>query len=279
MNKSQIIAYYDQTEIDYRLIWHLDNEMAMHYGFWDKGVKSLAQALQRENEVLAQKGKIKKKDLVLDAGCGVGGSSIFLAKKYGCRVVGITLSQKQMMKAKANAIKHQVNHLTDFQVMDFTRTSFENNTFDVVWAIESVCHAFSKKQFIKEAYRILNKGGRLILADFFVKDNLDSAGERAISRWLKCWSVESIESMENFQRFIKETGFKKVIAKDMTQQIMPSAKRLYAYFFPSLLIGWGLKVLGLRSKVQDGNLMSAYYQYQALKRDLWRYGVFYAQKR
>lgn len=278
MNKDKIIDYYDQTEIDYRLIWHLDSQMAMHYGFWDKTTKNFIQALQRENEILSQIVKIKRSDLVLDAGCGVGGSSIYLAKKYGCRVVGVTLSRQQVVKAKDNAIKHQVDHLTEFKVTDFTKTKFKSNTFDVVWAVESVCHTPSKQKFIKESFRILKKDGRLILADFFVKDKFSFTEEKIVSSWLKGWSVKSLESMERFQRFLKETGFKNVITKNMTGKIRPSAKRMYVYYFPGLVVGWGLKLLGLRSKVQNDNIWAAYYQYQALKRNLWEYGVFYAQK-
>lgn len=84
---------------------------------------------------------------------------------------------------------------------------------------------------------------------------------------------------ESFERFLKEVGFKQVIAKDMTKEIMPSAKRLYTYFFPGFLIGVVLRALNFRSEVQNDNLRSAYYQYQTLKKHLWRYGVFYAQKK
>src|SRR3989338_7530437 len=93
--KKQIIKYYEDTEVDYRWVWDLRRSLALHYGYWDEKVSNYRQALARENEILAEKAGINKEDFILDAGCGVGGSSIFLAKKYGCKVVGITLSQKQ----------------------------------------------------------------------------------------------------------------------------------------------------------------------------------------
>jgi tocopherol O-methyltransferase len=78
--------YYDYCHKDFKRVWHLDRCMAMHMGFWDAGTKRLRDALLKENEILAKQAVVAAKDRVLDAGCGVGGSSIFLAAHYGCHV-------------------------------------------------------------------------------------------------------------------------------------------------------------------------------------------------
>lgn len=279
MNNKQVVDYYDQTEIDYRLIWHLSSEMAMHYGFWDRKVSNLKQALQRENQVLSFMAQIKKSDIVLDAGCGVGGSSIYLAKKIGCRVMGITLSQKQAETASANALRNKVDHLTDFQVMDFTDTKFKEASFDVVWAIESVCHAQNKAKFVKESFRLLKKGGRLILADGFAdKSNYLGKEKEWMEKWLTGWGVDFLEVADNFKKYLTEAGFKKISFKDVTWRVMPSSKRLYKYFFPAFLITKIAQLFKLRNKIQTGNVISAYYQYKVLKKGLAEYGIFYAQK-
>lgn len=279
MNKKQIVDYYDQTEIDYRLVWYLNSQMAMHYGFWDKTTQNFQQALQRENEILSQIAKIKKSDLVLDAGCGVGGSAIFLAKKYGCRVFGITLVPKQVKEARENSKKHQVDHLTKFKVVDFTKTSFANESFGVVWAIESVCHAQDKQKFTQESFRVLKKEGRLIIADWFLTKERHSVYEKSLmDKWLKGWGVGFLQSAATFKQFLAEAGFKKIKFKDVTKNILPSSKRLYLYFFPGLVVTKVMEALGLRNKIQTANVMSAYYQYKLLQRNLWQYGIFYAQK-
>ena len=75
--KSAIVEYYDTCEGDYRIFWDLDRSLAMHAGYWDSETKTLADALKRENEILAELAGVTSSDYVLDAGCGVGGSSIF----------------------------------------------------------------------------------------------------------------------------------------------------------------------------------------------------------
>ena len=75
----KIIQYYIDTENSYKDSWDLNNSLAIHYGYWDDKVNSFPQSLLRMNEVMIEAADITAKDKVLDAGCGVGGSSIFMA--------------------------------------------------------------------------------------------------------------------------------------------------------------------------------------------------------
>lgn len=79
----RIVQYYQDTENAYKDSWDLNNSLAIHYGYWDEGVKSFPESLLRMNEIMMQTAVIQSTDLVLDAGCGVGGSSIYLASKLG----------------------------------------------------------------------------------------------------------------------------------------------------------------------------------------------------
>ena len=74
-----VVRYYERCETDYRWLWDLDRSLAMHVGIWDAHTRTLREALARQNEILAEHAAIGAGDRVLDAGCGVGGSAIFLA--------------------------------------------------------------------------------------------------------------------------------------------------------------------------------------------------------
>lgn len=277
--KNEIVNYYNNTELDYKVIWDLKHSQALHYGYWDKEATTYRKALVRENEILADKVNIKNTNLVLDAGCGVGGSSIFLAKKYGCKVIGITLSEKQKEIATKNAARCRVSELVEFRVMDFENMTFQKETFDVVWAIESICHANSKKSFLENAFRVLRAGGQLIVADFFaVKDSYPPKDRFILEKWLSGWSVNFIEYKENFIKFAEITGFEEISFSNVTQNIVPSSKYLYKMFFPAIFIGKIFKFFGLVNKYQIRNIWAAYYQYRALKKNLWLYGIFHAKK-
>jgi cyclopropane fatty-acyl-phospholipid synthase-like methyltransferase len=279
MNKKEIVRYYEACESDYRLFWDLDSSLAMHAGFWDKKTKTLRDALRRENEVLAEIAHIRTTDHVLDAGCGVGGSAIFLAQRYQCQVTGITLSAKQVLRAQEYLARFKPSPYPHFYVMDYTATSFPDQSFDVIWALESVCHAQDKNAFIREAFRLLKPGGRLIVADGFLCTTDQSVIERQkMQTWLQGWGVSTLETLTNFHSYLKTAHFQSIRYFDMTTQVTPSSRRLYLYSIPSIFLSKIAEKVGWRNSLQTANLYSARYQYQMLKKKIWQYGVFYAEK-
>jgi tocopherol O-methyltransferase len=149
---------------------------------------------------------------------------------------------------------------------------------DVVWAIESVCHAEDKLAFLKEAYRILRPGGSLIMADFFKKDGLQGADAQIIQDWAHGWAVPDFSTMEKFKEQMSNAGFTGVSIEDATENIKPSARRLYRSYFLGVI---GAKLYALFNKpteLSKKNVTTAYLQYKGLKKDLWRYYIIHAQK-
>lgn len=279
MNKSEITSYYESSEKDYKWVWHLNSQLAMHYGYWDKSTNNLRQALRNENRILAQKISIDTSDIVLDAGCGVGGSSIYLAENYGCSVTGITIVESQLKTATENAELKGLSKLVRFEKQDFTKTSFKNNTFTVVWGIESVCHAEDKSRFINEAYRILKPGGRLVVADgFSQKVDLLVNEKHHMTKWLNGWGVESLDTVKYFNELLKKAGFSDIESINVTDKVIKSSKRLYVYSFPAYGVDFVLRMLRLRNKVAQKNVHAARYQYITLKNNLWSYNIVTATK-
>ncbi|MCS6822343.1 MAG: methyltransferase domain-containing protein [Microscillaceae bacterium] len=281
ISPQQVVEYYEKCEVAYRDVWDLNNSLAMHYGYWDASVRRLPQSLHRMNEVLAQVACVRRGERVLDAGCGVGGSAIFLAKQYGCEVEGITLLETQVQKAIVYAQQRGVSDKVRFSVQDYTQTGFEARSFDLVWAVESVCHAIDKQAFLQEAYRLLKKGGRLLVADGFCTDKALSPKESALLlTWTSNWAIPHLASVHSFEHKIRQVGFQAVNFQDFTPNIFPSSRRLYFFAHLALLYGYLCKLVGkpYGNPHTIANTRGAKAQYQALKRGLWKYGVFVAKK-
>jgi len=270
----KIIQYYKDTENAYKDSWDLNNSLAIHYGYWDEKVKSFPQSLLRMNEVMMEAAQIKSTDNVLDAGCGVGGSSIFIATALGCKVTGITLSERQVAHATANAKKKGVEQLVDFKPMNYCATSFPDESFDVVWGCESICYADTKEQFIKEAYRLLKPGGRLVVADGFVTD-FKNNDNPIIRKWIDGWQVNYLESPQRFEGFMQAAGFDKINYRNISKEAAHSSRRLYRFYFLAMLyLGWKkINFSKPATDMQKKNIRACKYQYKGMKKGLWQYGI------
>ncbi len=74
----RVNKYYDSTVIDYKTVWTGSKDLAMHFGYYDDGIKSHKDSLLKMNEVLAKLANISKNDRVMDAGCGYEGRRLCL---------------------------------------------------------------------------------------------------------------------------------------------------------------------------------------------------------
>lgn len=274
-----IVTYYDQCYWDYRTSWLNSKNLAIHYGYWDLATKTHSQSLLNMNRVLAEKANIQPEEKILDAGCGIGGSAIWLAERYGAQVTGITLSQTQAKLAGRHAERRGVGRLVQFKVADFCHTPFEDGSFDVVWGIESICHALDKKAFIQEAHRLLKPGGRLVCSDGYAKKRAFSEEEWKIIRiCLDGWEIPNLATPEEFRRYLEECRFSAICFKDVTENILPSSRRLYRTALLTFPMHKIMAWLKLRTRSQSGNFYTALNQYRIFKEGISCYGVFCARK-
>ena len=267
-SKQDIINYYHQNEFGYKL-WGPN----MHYGYWENDIKTQRQASLRFNEVMAKTAAITSKDHILDAGCGVGGASIFLAKTFGCRATGITITPRQVHLARRNAERVGVSHLVDFHEMDYHHTTFPDQTFSVVWGLESICYA-DKKEFIKEAFRVLKDSGRLVVGDGFAsKEHYEGKDAKLMQRWLDGWIVNALKTPAKFTQYSLETGFRETFYRNVTEQVRKTSRIMMYVSLPFLPLHILDKFIRLQYPTD-----ACWNQYFAMKKKLWEYGIFLAKK-
>lgn len=273
-----IADYYNQTFQHYQFWWKMDRALAVHYGLWHPETRNFIDALENTNVALAKLAEIPVGSRVLDAGCGVGGSAFFLAKTLECRVSGITLSEKQLAYAIDQNAKKNLGHLVDFSLQDYTQTCFPDESFDVVWAIESLTSSPHKNKFAQEAGRILKPGGTLVLADYFRRpETSDPKGWMEL--WRLSWSLAPILELADFVNEIQLAGFSLQKNIDVTTNIMPTAKRMYLASLLGALPSFIYNNLFKTSRFAKNHYKSGYYQFKALQQQLWNYRLLSFRKK
>jgi ubiquinone/menaquinone biosynthesis C-methylase UbiE len=96
---------------------------------------------------------------VLEVGCGVGLSTCHLAKKYGCRVTGVDLSEKMVAWTRQRAQRKGLKQLITAQTADANQLPFEDNFFDVVLSESVTAFPTDKQHVVNEYTRVAKAGG------------------------------------------------------------------------------------------------------------------------
>lgn len=248
------------------------------------GYKNFIDAkLDFSKEMLAWSGATKPKR-ILDVGCGIGGTSRFLARAFPeAEILGITLSPEQVARATALAREAGLTNVR-FEVANALDMPFEDGTFDLVWGCESGEHMPDKRKYVEEMSRVLAPGGNLVIAVWCERDPVPTFTneERTSLKFLyEEWSHPYFISINAFGRLLEETGHLDiVVTDDWTEQTLPSWRH-------SVWVGvWSpwywMKVTAQRPKAFLGFVRDAYTlerYHRAMKRGLLTYGMMKARKK
>ena len=160
---------------------------------------------------IIEKADIKPDSKVLEVACNMGTTLIYIAKKYGCDIIGVDLDENALEKAKENIKENGLQEKVKVMKADAFSLPFNDSSFDVVIneAMLTMLLRDKKEIALKEYYRVLKPGGVLITQDVVLfTDNADRAKELRIglSRAIHV-NVEPLVSEQWRERFEK-VGFK-----------------------------------------------------------------------
>ena len=219
---------------------------------------------------------------VLDVGCGVGGTSRYIAKQLGpnAEITGITLSPNQVKRATELAEEQGVPN-AKFTVMNALEMDFPDNSFDVVWACESGEHMPDKKAYINEMMRVLKPGGKFVMATWCQRDDREvpfsKKDERDLRFLYEEWTHPYFISIEAYKDLIDDTGLmNEVTTADWNEQTIASWRHSVwvGIYDPR---GFIFKPTKYLKCVRDAYCLER--MHRAFDRGLMQYGMFAATKK
>jgi SAM-dependent methyltransferase len=211
----------------------------MRRAVWAKGVESLPQAVEYVNSLVAAEvsaraaGNRGEEVRVLDIGCGVGGSLIFLAGTVGAglRGIGVTISPRQAEIAHRQARQHGLSEKLLFLAADFGAVS-GLPPFHLAFAIESFVHFSTPNAFFSAAARSLAPGARLIVVDDFLSGSSLARKERGlVETFRNCWLLPSLCVVGDAARAAAACGMRLVDDRNLSSCLsgIPLGARLGAW--------------------------------------------------
>jgi ubiquinone/menaquinone biosynthesis C-methylase UbiE len=166
-------------------------------------------------EALARRAGIAGDSRVLDVCAGLGGPARFLASRYGCRVVGIDLTESRCRSATRLTRMVRLTRRVAFVRGDAAALPFNSGSFTAVVSQEGWLHIPDKGRVLRECSRVLAEGGRLAFTDWTAGPTLTSRERSQLRQWM---ATVRIESLDGYRRLLDRAGFVRIEAEDLTPE-------------------------------------------------------------
>lgn len=267
----QIQQFYDASSGLWEDIWGEH----MHHGYYGadgtKKIERRQAQIDLIEEVLRWSGMDYKGDCknILDVGCGIGGSSLYLAGKFCANVSGITLSPVQAQRARERAREFGLSSRVDFQVADALDMPFADNSFDLIWSLESGEHMPDKVKFLQECYRVLKPGGTMIVVTWchrpIENTPLTIEEQKHLEEIYRVYCLPYVISLPEYEAIARNLPLENLRVDDWSKAVAPfwnvvidSAFNFQA-IWGLLLSGWstiqGALSLGLMQRGYESGLI------------------------
>lgn len=182
---------------------------------------------------------------LLDAGCGVGMTACYLAKKIGCKVVGVDIRDEMIARSKERASREGVEGGVEFRVADVQDLPFEDALFDVVISESVTAFPEDKRRAVSEYARVTKPGGYVGLNE---------------TTWLKTPTPKEVveyifrgtggckpETADGWKELLEDAGLRDIVLK--TDKIATLSQ-----------IGGEIRMMGFAGLKAYGSLLSLYFK-------------------
>ena len=154
---------------------------------------------------VAELAKLGASDLVLDVGCGLGGTARYLSEKFKCNVVGIDLTEEYISIGKKLTEFVGLSDRVELRHGSALNIPYEDESFDIVWTEHVQMNIADKNRFYSEIARVLKPGGRLLFHDIF-----RGPGDPPFypTPWAENESISALTTEREARSIIEQVGLK-----------------------------------------------------------------------
>jgi ubiquinone/menaquinone biosynthesis C-methylase UbiE len=161
--------------------------------------------------------RLNETSTVLEIACGSGGPALFMARTTGCRITAVDNNTSAIETGSRLAQEQGLDSRVQFQYADASQPlPFEDASFDAVVCIDAINHLPGRLQVLKEWYRVLKPGGRILFTDPITITGLLTNEEIAVRSSIGLFLFAPPDEDD---RLIREAGFELVLREDVTDNV------------------------------------------------------------
>jgi arsenite methyltransferase len=202
---------------------------------------------------------IERDTHVLDVGCGAGATSCYLAKVFGCSVVGVDLRESMIDLSNERAREEGVEDKVEFRVADVLDLPFEDAHFDVVLCESVATFVEDKGKMVSELVRVVKLGGYVGLNE---------------EVWLKppskvIWEIKpDVLTADNWKALLRQAGLQDMVTKIYKFDARREASQMKRYRFVDM---WRMFSRSLSLYLRSPAFRTYMKRQRRLPRDVFEY--------
>jgi cyclopropane-fatty-acyl-phospholipid synthase len=246
--------------------YFLDARMKYSSGLYEEDGVGLDQAQEHKLDFIASQLRLGRESRLLDIGCGWGSLTLYAAQVRGSQVVGITPAPQQAayVRARAQALGVADRVEVICAQIDEGAAELPSAGFDGIGMVGSIVHFRDKAETLRQAYRVLRKGGLVYLSEscfrnaarerefaerpgtLFVRDTIFGWGELLpVSRYV-AWFEDAGFSLtgltdltDHYARTIEDWRTNALRNRAQLEAIEPGLTDRLVHYFEASNAGWG----------------------------------------
>ena len=206
---------------------HNKKDRFLSFGYWNEDTQNYFEAAKNLLNFFIENSKVKKVDRILNVACGYGSETFEYYRKFKPNFIeGIDATRIHVDYANERARLIKLDKKVKFVHGDACVLDFPEESFSHLFGIEGPANFNTREKFFKSAYRVLKKGGKLILTDVILGEKFDR--KKILQRIVlgfstKCWVVpkENWVTEKDYKKQLEKTGFSVKFIEKIGNKVFP----------------------------------------------------------